>query len=93
MTIRMMTSTLLLGAVLATAGCANSVINDPEEMARRHADIARSQAAWNGFWGGFSGSPGQTSSAPAGGSSAPSVGTYEPRRCYQTSNTQQTCFD
>ena len=94
---RILISTLLVGATLLTAGCANSVLNDPEEMARRHAEVARNQAAWNKFWssgtsvGGSSTASSSTSSSSSGSSS--SVKTYEPRRCYQTSSTHQTCFD
>ncbi|WP_127145603.1 hypothetical protein [Pelagibacterium montanilacus] len=93
---RTLIATLLAGATLLVTGCANSVINDPEEMARRHAEVARNQAAWDDFWGGGTGSGGSavgsttTSSAPA---PLPSVRTQAPRRCYQTSATHQTCFD
>lgn len=59
---------LLAAAMLVTAGCANSVINDPQEMARRHAEVERNQAAWNGFWGQFQGSPGDQAARPSGGS-------------------------
>jgi hypothetical protein len=65
---RFLVSTLLVGATLLTAGCANSVLNDPEEMARRHAEVARNQAAWDGFWGQFEGSPSSQSTAPSGSS-------------------------
>lgn len=64
---RILISTLLVGATLLTAGCANSVLNDPEEMARRHAEIERNQAAWDGFWGRFEGSPSGQATQPSGG--------------------------
>ena len=94
--LRLLISTILVGATLLTAGCANSVLHDPEEMARRKSFVERQQAGWDEFWGGGSGSGGSTASTSGGGntsSSAQSVRTYEPRRCYQTSATHQTCFD
>lgn len=37
-------SVSFLGAALLVSGCANSVANDPQEMARRHAYVERDQA-------------------------------------------------
>lgn len=99
--VRTLISMVLAGAVLMTAGCANSVLNDPEEMARRHAEVERDQARWDAFnagiFGGGSASDGNSTAASSGGSassgSSPSVKTQAPRRCYQTSKTHQTCFD
>lgn len=60
---------ILLLAALLTTGCANSVLNDPEEMARRHADVDRQTQAWNRFWS--SGTPaGGSASGPTGGNSS-----------------------
>ncbi len=67
---RILISTLLVGATLLTAGCANSVLNDPEEMARRQAFVERQQAGWDRFWGGGSG----------GGSTAASSGSSTSQR-------------
>ena len=93
---RILISTLLVGATLLITGCANSVLNDPEEMAKRRAEVAQNQAGWDKFWGGGSsvgGSSTASSSTGSNSSSSSSLKTYEPRRCYQTSNTHQTCFD
>ncbi|WP_116655119.1 hypothetical protein [Pelagibacterium sediminicola] len=65
---RILISALLTGATLLTAGCANSVLNDPEEMARRKAFVDRQQAGWDGFWGQFEGSPSEQANQPSGGS-------------------------
>jgi hypothetical protein len=53
---RLLISALLVGATLLTAGCTNSVLNDPKEMARREAFVQRQQAGWDRFWGSGSGS-------------------------------------
>jgi hypothetical protein len=57
-------------AIIAVAGCANSIINDPEEMARRQAEVAANTAAWNQYWS--SGTPPAIadSSGPSGGDSS-----------------------
>jgi len=65
---RILISTLLVGATLLTAGCANSVLNDPEEMARRQAFVERQQAGWDRFWGGGSG--GSSASSNSGNSTS-----------------------
>ncbi|KPQ04977.1 MAG: hypothetical protein HLUCCA12_16125 [Rhodobacteraceae bacterium HLUCCA12] len=36
-------ATIVVGAALFASGCANSVLNDPEEMARRRALAGRGQ--------------------------------------------------
>ena len=54
-------------AVLALSGCANSVINDPQDMARRHAYVAEQQARHERVSGRVIG-PEQRSTAPRGGS-------------------------
>ena len=74
---RILISTLLVGATFLTVGCANSVLNDPEEMARRQAFVDRQQTGWNRFWGGGSGG----GTAPNSGGSAStrtSPGLYQP---------------
>lgn len=60
---------LALGSVVLTSGCANSVLNDPEEMARRHASVERDRARRDRFWGQFSGPATNTQAAPRGSSS------------------------
>jgi len=50
---------------------------------------ACSEADMNHF---VSGGSGNWSTGTSSGS-APSVRTYQPTRCYQTSRTQQTCFN
>jgi|JI8StandDraft_2_1071088.scaffolds.fasta_scaffold02536_4 hypothetical protein len=47
---RLTTLVALVAALSLTAGCANSVLNDPEEMARRQADVDRQTQAWNRYW-------------------------------------------
>ena len=66
---RTMIAGLVLSIAVTTSGCANSVLNDPEEMARRHASVQRDQERRDRFWGQFSG-PSTPQSAPRGNSSS-----------------------
>lgn len=78
----------LIAVVLMTAGCANSVANDPAYMARVRAEQAASTERWNRFWS--SGSPGVGTTYVTG--SSPQRQAAGVPRCYQTSRTRQTCF-
>lgn len=89
---RFTTALLLVGATLLASGCANSVLNDPQEMARRHAETQRQTDAWNRYW-----SRGTSIGSGGGGggsaSASPSVRTMESPRCYQVSRTRQVCYN
>lgn len=88
---RTLISTLLVGATLLTAGCANSVLNDSEEMARRQAFVERQQAGWNSFWGQFEGSPSSQSAEPSGGSPGlMQTSASTPRQCRAIGGTWNT---
>lgn len=69
-----MTKALVVIGAIALSGCANSVINDPQEMARRHAYVAEQQARHERFWGRVIG-PG--TSATSGGHTGGSPGLYQ----------------
>lgn len=66
-------------AALTLAGCANSVLNDPAEMARRRAEVERNQAAWDRFWGSGVAVGGGVSSG-GGGSSGGGFPDYDAQR-------------
>lgn len=89
---RTLTLTIFAATLALSSGCANSVLNDPEEMARRQAETAASTAAWNSFWGNAI-SINEIDYGSGGSAPAPSVGTYEPPRCYQVSDRYQTCWN
>jgi hypothetical protein len=75
-------STFVLAALLLS-GCANSVINDPEEMARRHAYVAQQQERHERFWGRVIG-PGPSTNAQAPQAGSPGLyqsGAATPRQC------------
>jgi uncharacterized protein YbaP (TraB family) len=78
----------LIAITLMTAGCANSVANDPAYMARVRAEQAASTERWNRFWS--SGSPGVATNYTTG--TLPQRQPAGVQRCYQTSNNRQTCF-
>lgn len=78
----------LLAAIVLTAGCANSVANDPAYMARVRAEQAASTDRWNRAWSSGTSVGGGYSTS--GGSSGTQAGGVQ--RCYQTSASRQTCF-
>jgi hypothetical protein len=79
---RIVIFSLIAAASVTTAGCANSVLNDPEEMARRHASIDRDRARRDAFWGRFQGSPNAPGSASTTGSPGlMQISARTPRQC------------
>lgn len=78
----------LAASTLLTAGCANSVANDPAYMARVRAEEAARTERWNRYWS--SGSPGVGTTYGTGSSPQPQAAGVQ--RCYQTSANRQTCF-
>ena len=76
---------------MVAAGCANSVLNDPEEMARRHASVERDIARRNAFWGRFGGGgSGTTSEAPRSSPGLYQVGITSPSACRAAGGTWNT---
>lgn len=87
---RILIASLAACAILTTGGCANSVLNDPEEMARRHASVERDRARRDAFWSRFEGSPGSASQSRSGSPGLRQVGVTSSSQCRAAGGTWNT---